>query len=99
MVQGKFFGSPNFVAPEATNNCGTFFEFMYFWMAEFDSVPSDWKIKKNFDTTSSFHSLRVRSFAFLDTAQAAALNLRATRSAPRSERPLRMQTSRGRPSN
>src|SRR3989337_1612847 len=34
MVQGKFFGSFHLVAPVATNSCGTFFVFMYFWIAE-----------------------------------------------------------------
>ena len=40
MVQGKFFGSPHLVAPVATNSCGTFFSFMYLWIAEFGGVPS-----------------------------------------------------------
>src|SRR5438105_1259248 len=33
MVHGKFLGSPNRVAPVATNSCGTFRVFMYFAMA------------------------------------------------------------------
>src|SRR4051794_21403254 len=40
MVQGKFFGSFHLVAPVATNRCGTFFAFTYFWIALFEAVPS-----------------------------------------------------------
>ena len=36
MVHGKFCGSPHLVAPVATNSCGTFLAFMYFWIAELD---------------------------------------------------------------
>ena len=41
MVQGKRFGSFHLVAPVATNRCGTFFAFMYLWIALFGGVPSD----------------------------------------------------------
>jgi hypothetical protein len=61
MVQGKFLGSPNLVAPEATNSCGTLLEFMYFMIAELDGVPSDWKINS---TSSLSTSLRACSIAF-----------------------------------
>jgi hypothetical protein len=47
MVHGKFCGSPHLVAPVATNSCGTFLAFMYFWVAELDWVPSGWKINKH----------------------------------------------------
>ena len=60
MVHGKFFGSPHLVAPVATNNCGTFLWFMYFWIAEFDGVPSGLKISR---TSSSSTSLRAISTA------------------------------------
>ena len=61
MVQGKFFGSPNFVPPDATNNCGTFLAFMYFMIAELDGVPRGWKIRS---TSSLSTSLRACSIAF-----------------------------------
>ncbi len=61
MVQGKFFGSPHLVAPVATKSCGTFFEFMYFWIAVLDGVPSDWKISS---TSSLSTSLRACSTVF-----------------------------------
>ena len=61
MVHGKFCGSPNLVAPVATNSCGTFLAFMYFWIAEFDGVPSGWKTSK---TSSLSTSLRACSTAF-----------------------------------
>ena len=61
MVHGKFFGSPNLVAPVATNSCGTFLAFMYFWIAELDGVPSGWKINS---TSSLSTSLRACSIAF-----------------------------------
>ena len=41
MVQGKFFGSVNFVAPVAAKSCGTFLALRYFCMAAFVGVPSD----------------------------------------------------------
>ena len=47
MVHGKFLGSPHLVAPVATKSCGTFFAFMYFWIAVLDGVPSEWKIKQH----------------------------------------------------
>ena len=61
MVHGKFFGSPHLVAPVATNSCGTFLAFMYFWIAELDGVPSGWKINS---TSSLSTSLRACSTAF-----------------------------------
>ena len=61
MVQGNSFGSFHLVAPVATNNCGTFLEFMYFWIAEFDGVPSELKISR---TSSLSTSLRACSTAF-----------------------------------
>src|SRR5206468_1786680 len=39
MVHGKFRGSPHFVAPVATNRCGTFCSFRYLWLALFVRVP------------------------------------------------------------
>ena len=47
MVHGKSFGSPHFVAPVATKSCGTFFAFMYFWIAVLDGVPSVWKSEQH----------------------------------------------------
>ncbi len=61
MVHGKFLGSPNLVPPEATNSCGTFLAFMYFMIAEFEGVPSAWKISS---TSSLSTSLRACSIAF-----------------------------------
>ena len=61
MVQGKFFGSFHLVAPVATNSCGTFFEFMYFWIAVFGGVPSGLKIS---NTSSLSTSLRACSTVF-----------------------------------
>ena len=61
MVQGKSFGSPNLVAPVATNSCGTFLAFRYFWIAEFDGVPSG---LKRGSTSSLSTSLRACSTAF-----------------------------------
>ena len=54
MVHGKFFGSPNLVAPVATKSCGTFFEFMYFWIAVLCAVPRLLRIS----STSSFSTSR-----------------------------------------
>ena len=50
----------NRVAPVATNRCGTFLAFMYFWIAVFDGVPSGWKISS---TSSLSTSLRACSTA------------------------------------
>ena len=61
MVHGKFFGSFHLVAPVATNSCGTFFEFMYFWIAEFGGVPSELKMNS---TSSLSTSLRACSTVF-----------------------------------
>jgi hypothetical protein len=60
MVHGASPGLPNLVAPVATRSCGTFFMFMYFSIAEFDGVPSDWKISR---TSSLSTSLRACSTA------------------------------------
>src|SRR6266446_4382307 len=60
MVHGKFSGSPHLVAPVATKSCGTFLAFMYFWIAELDWVPSDWKMSS---TSSLSTSLRACSTA------------------------------------
>ncbi len=61
MVHGKFFGSFHLVAPVATNSCGIFLEFRYFWIAVFDGVPSG----LNTSSTSSLStSLRTCSTAF-----------------------------------
>lgn len=46
MVHGKCFGSFHLLAPVATNSCGTFLAFMYFWKAVFDGVPSELKISR-----------------------------------------------------
>ena len=40
MVHGNSLGLPHFEAPVATNSCGTFFWFMYLWIAVLDGVPS-----------------------------------------------------------
>ena len=61
MVHGKFFGSFHLVAPVATNSCGTFFEFMYLWIAEFGGVPSELKMNS---TSSLSTSLRACSTVF-----------------------------------
>ena len=61
MVQGKFFASFHLVAPVATKSCGTFFAFMYLWIAVFDGVPSDWKRSS---TSSCSTSLRAISTVF-----------------------------------
>ena len=61
MVQGKSLGSFHLVAPVATNSCGTFFEFMYFWIAEFGGVPSGLKTNR---TSSLSTSLRACSTVF-----------------------------------
>ena len=45
MVQGWFLGSFHLVAPVATKSCGTFFSFMYLWMALLGGVPSGWNTK------------------------------------------------------
>jgi hypothetical protein len=39
MVHGKCVGSFHLVAPVATNSCGTFLAFRYFWIAVLDGVP------------------------------------------------------------
>ena len=61
MVQGKFFGSFHLVAPVATNSCGTFLPFRYFWIAVLPGVPSGLNISS---TSSLSTSLRVCSTAF-----------------------------------
>ena len=61
MVHGKFFGSFHLVAPVATNSCGTFLVFMYFWIAEFGGVPSELKTNS---TSSLSTSLRACSTVF-----------------------------------
>ena len=61
MVHGKFFGSFHLVAPVATNSCGTFLAFMYFWIAAFGGVPSELKISS---TSSLSTSLRACSTVF-----------------------------------
>ena len=55
MVHGKFFGSSHLVAPVATNSCGTFFEFMYFWIAEFGGV-SELNISSTPSLSTSFRA-------------------------------------------
>ena len=40
MVHGKSLGLPHFEAPVATKSCGTFFWFMYLWIAVLHAVPS-----------------------------------------------------------
>ncbi len=61
MVQGKSLGSFHLVAPVATNSCGTFLAFKYFWIAEFDGVPSELNTS---NTSSLSTSLRTCSTAF-----------------------------------
>src|SRR5258707_3930644 len=67
MVQGNSFGSFHLVAPVATNSCGTFFEFMYFWIAEFGGVPSELKMNS---TSSLSTSLRDRKSTRLNSSHA-----------------------------
>ena len=40
MVHGNSLGLPHFEAPVATNSMGTFFWFMYLWIAVLVGVPS-----------------------------------------------------------
>jgi len=47
MVHGKCSGSPQRDAPVATNSCGTFIVFMYFWIAALLAVPSGAKIREH----------------------------------------------------
>ena len=61
MVHGKFFGSFHLVAPVATNSCGIFLALRYFWIAEFDGVPSGLNSSR---TSSLSTSLRACSTAF-----------------------------------
>ena len=61
MVQGKSLGSFHLVAPVATNSCGIFFTFMYFWIAVFGGVPSGLNTS---NTSSLSTSLRACSTAF-----------------------------------
>ncbi|MGY3462087.1 hypothetical protein ACVW1A_003629 [Bradyrhizobium sp. LB1.3] len=61
MVQGYCLGSFHFEAPLATNNCGTFFSFMYLRMAPLVEVPSEPKISS---TPSLSTSLRACSTVF-----------------------------------
>ncbi len=51
-------GLPHFEAPVATKSCGTFFWFMYLWMAELHGVPV---MLKQASTWSSSTSLRIIS--------------------------------------
>ena len=48
MVHGKSFGSFHLVAPVATNSCGTFLAFRYFWIAVLDGVPSGLNTTQHF---------------------------------------------------
>ena len=57
MVQGKFFGSFHLVAPVATNSCGTFFAFMYLWIAELGGVPSGWNISSTLTCSTSLRAI------------------------------------------
>jgi len=41
MLQGKLAGSSHLSAAVASPMCGTFFAFMYFWIALLVAVPSD----------------------------------------------------------
>ena len=61
MVHGKFFGSFHLAAPVETKICGTFFAFMYFWIAVLPGVPSGLKISS---TSSLSTSLRACSTIF-----------------------------------
>src|SRR5213596_1141426 len=53
MVHGKFRGSPHFVAPVATNRCGTFCSFRYLWIALFVGVPSVWNTNATWSCSTS----------------------------------------------
>ena len=61
MVHGLFFGSFHLVAPVATCICGTFFMFMYLWIAVLDGVPRVWNTNS---TSSCSTSLRAISTVF-----------------------------------
>ena len=61
MVHGKSLGSFHLVAPVATNSCGTFLVFIYFWIAVFGGVPSELKMRR---TSSLSTSLRACSTVF-----------------------------------
>ncbi len=54
MVQGKFLGSPHFDAPVATNSIGTFFWFMYLWIAVLHGVPSVLKVHSTLSCSTSW---------------------------------------------
>jgi len=56
MVHGKSFGSFHLVAPVATNSCGTFFEFMYFWIAVLFAVPSELNTSKASSLSTSLRA-------------------------------------------
>ena len=47
MVQGWSFGSFHLLAPVATKSCGTFFAFMYLWIAVLGGVPSPLKTQQH----------------------------------------------------
>jgi hypothetical protein len=54
MVYGWPFGSFHLVAPVATNICGTFFMFMYLWIAVLDGVPRVWNTNSTWSCSTSF---------------------------------------------
>ncbi len=54
MVQGNLSGWPHLVAPVATNSCGTFLAFMYWWIAVLVGVPSVWKTSSTSSCSTSF---------------------------------------------
>ena len=56
MVHGKFLGSPHFDAPVATKSCGTFFWFMYLWIAVLHGVPSGWNSAKILSCSTSWRT-------------------------------------------
>ena len=57
MVHGKFFGSFHLVAPVATKSCGTFFAFMYLWIAVLDGVPSVWNTNSTSSCSTSLRTI------------------------------------------
>ena len=54
MVHGKSLGLPHFDAPVATKSCGTFFWFMYLWIAVLHAVPSVLWVHSTFSCSTSW---------------------------------------------
>jgi branched-chain amino acid transport system substrate-binding protein len=61
IVHGNSLGLPHFDAPVATNNIGTFFWFMYLWIAVLVGVPSVLKVHSTLSCSTSW---RISSTVF-----------------------------------